>query len=150
MKRIENMATRYDYELKDKLITKYVKVSLSDVFSYTTTATLNGVQIYITVGYNTFNKQRWVFIKDDGNNILLPQTFLKYGRRCELNFNAELNNLSYYVTLKPKSILNITSFVENNDYEHWMEYFDLCFVGFEYELIEKLNTNNFLYLVGQL
>ena len=24
------MATRYDYELKDKLITKYVKVSLSD------------------------------------------------------------------------------------------------------------------------
>ena len=45
------MATRYDYELKDKLITKYVKVSLSDVFSYTTTTILNGVQIYITVGY---------------------------------------------------------------------------------------------------
>ena len=34
-------------------------MSLSDVFSYTTTATLEGVQIYITVGYNTFNKQRW-------------------------------------------------------------------------------------------
>lgn len=58
------MATRYDYELKDRLITKYVKVSLSDVFSYTTTTSLEGVQIYITVGYNTFNKQRWVFIKD--------------------------------------------------------------------------------------
>lgn len=144
------MATRYDYELKDKLITKYVKVSLSDVFSYTTTATLEGVQIYITVGYNTLNKQRWAFIKDSGGNILLPQTFLKYGRRCELNFNAELNNISYYVTLKPKSISNITSFIEKNDYERWMEYFDLCFVGFEYELIEKLNTNNFLYLVSQL
>ena len=150
MKRIEKMATRYDYELKDRLITKYVKVSLSDVFSYTTTTTLNGVQIHITVGYNTFNKQRWVFIKDDGNNILLPQTFLKYGRRCELNFNAELNNLSYYVTLKPKSMSNVLNLVENYDYEYWSEYFDLCFVGFEYELIEKLNTNNFLYLVGQL
>ena len=64
------MATKYDYELKDKLITKYVKVSLSDVFSYTTTTSLEGVQIYITVGYNTFNKQRWVFIKDRGINIV--------------------------------------------------------------------------------
>ena len=145
------MATRYDYELKDKLITKYVKVSLSDVFSYTTTTSLEGVQIYITVGYNTFNKQRWVFIKDSGGNILLPQTFLKYGRRCELNFNAEISNLHYYVTLRliDKSKEAIVTNADY-DYQYWSQDLVLCFVGFEQELWEKIDDNYRLYLVGQV
>lgn len=143
------MAIKYDYNLKDKLITEYVKISLSDTFNYTTTAILSGVQLNITIGYNSFNKQRWVIIKDSGSNVLLPQTFLKYNRRCELNFNAELDNLSYYITLKPKSMSNISALLDSYDYEFWSKDFDLCFVGFKHELVEKINTNNFLYLVGQ-
>ena len=142
------MATRYDYELKDKLITKYVKVSLSDVFSYTTTTSLEGVQIYITVGYNTFNKQRWVFIKDDGNNILLPQTFLKYGRRCELNFNAEMSDLSYYVTLSPKYTTKVRYFTDDYDYLDWSRDFRLCFVGMSQSLIERLDDNGYISLTS--
>ena len=45
---------------------------------------------------------------------------------------------------------NVSNLVENYDYEYWSADFNLCFVGFKHELIEKLNTNNFLYLVGQL
>ena len=142
------MATRYDYELKDKLITKYVKVSLSDVFSYTTTTSLEGVQIYITVGYNTFNKQRWVFIKDSGNNTLLPQTFLKYDRRCELNFNAEMSDLSYYVTLSPKDTTKVRYFTDDYDYLDWSKDFRLCFVGMSQSLIERLDDNGYISLTS--
>ena len=141
---------KFDYNLIDEIVTKYTYVSLNDNSYYTSTIIVGSVQMKLTCSYNSLNKQRWISLTDSYGNVLLPQTFLKYGRRCELNFNAEINNLSYYVTLKPKSMSNVLNLVENYDYEYWSEYFDLCFVGFEYELIEKLNTNNFLYLVGQL
>ena len=141
---------KFDYNLIDELITKYIYVSINNDSYYTSNIIVGSVQMKLTCAYNSLNKQRWISLTDSYGNVLLPQTFLKYGRRCELNFNAELNNLSYYVTLKPKSMSNVSNLVENYDYEYWSADFNLCFVGFKHELIEKLNTNNFLYLVGQL
>ena len=69
------MVNKYDYDLAEKLITKYTTVSLNDSINYTTTSVVGGVQIKLTFGYNSFNKKRWVVITDDGGNILLPQTF---------------------------------------------------------------------------
>ena len=73
--------SKYDYDLADKLVTKYTTISLNDIINYTTTSVVGGAQIKLTFGYNSFNKKRWMVITDSGGNILLPQTFLAYGRR---------------------------------------------------------------------
>lgn len=145
------MVNKYDYNLVEKLVTKFTTVSLNDTVNYTTTSTISNTQIKLTFGYNSFNKKRWVIINDDGGNILLPQTFLSYGRRCELNFNAEIGNLHYYVTLrlidKSKERL-VTN--KDYDYQYWSKDLILCFVGFEQELWEKIDDNYRLYLVGEV
>ena len=76
---------------------------------------------------------------DRDGDVVLPQTFLKFKKRCELNFNAELNNLDYYVTLKPKD--HTKNFPEGYDYADWGDDFDMCFVGFSYQLRERLDNN---------
>ena len=76
---------------------------------------------------------------DRDGDVVLPQTFLKFKKRCELNFNAELNNLDYYVTLKPKD--HTKNFPEDHDYADWGDDFDMCFVGFSYQLRERLDNN---------
>jgi hypothetical protein len=102
----------------------------------------------LTCAYNSLNKQRWISIADSYGNVLLPQTFLKYGRRCELNFNAEMSDLSYYVTLSPKDITKVRHFTDDYDYLDWSKDFRLCFVGMSQSLIERLNDNGFIFLTS--
>ena len=138
---------KFDYNLVDELITKYIYVSVNNESYYTSTIVVGSVQMKLTCAYNSLNKQRWISIADSYGNVLLPQTFLKYGRRCELNFNAEMSDLSYYVTLSPKDITKVRHFTDY-DYLDWSKDFRLCFVGMSQSLIERLNDNGFIFLTS--
>ena len=139
---------KFDYNLVDELITKYIYVSVNNESYYTSTVVVGSVQMKLTCAYNSLNKQRWISLTDSYGNVLLPQTFLKYGRRCELNFNAELSDLSYYVTLSPKDITKVRYFTDDYDYLDWSKDFRLCFVGMSQSLIERLNDNGFIFLTS--
>ena len=139
---------KFDYNLIDELITKYIYVSVNNESYYTSTVVVGSVQMKLTCAYNSLNKQRWISLTDSYGNVLLPQTFLKYGRRCELNFNAELNDLSYYVTLSPKDTTKVRHFTDDYDYLDWSKDFRLCFVGMSQSLIERLNDNGFIFLTS--
>ncbi len=139
---------KFDYNLIDELITKYVYVSVNNDSYYTSTIVVGSVQMKLTCAYNSLNKQRWISLTDSYGNVLLPQTFLKYGRRCELNFNAEMSDLSYYVTLSPKDITKVRYFTDDYDYLDWSKDFRLCFVGMSQSLIERLNDNGFIFLTS--
>lgn len=136
----------FDYELKNDLITKYVSVTLSNSYNYTTKYNLQGVQVTMRCGYNTRNKSRWIILMDKNGDLLLSQTFIKYGKRCELNFNSNEKNLNYYVTLKVKDVNK--KFADDYDYLGWAKDFDLCFVGYEYSIEERLESNIRNNLVG--
>lgn len=139
---------KFDYNLIDELITKYIYVSVNNESYYTSTVVVGSVQMKLTCAYNSLNKQRWISLTDSYGNVLLPQTFLKYGRRCELNFNAEMSDLSYYVTLSPKDITKVRYFTDDYDYSDWSKDFRLCFVGMPQSLIERLNGNGFIFLTS--
>ena len=139
---------KFDYNLIDELITKYIYVSVNNESYYTSTVVVGSVQMKLTCAYNSLNKQRWISLTDSYGNVLLPQTFLKYGRRCELNFNAEMSDLSYYVTLSPKDITKVRHFTDDYDYLDWSKDFRLCFVGMSQSLIERLNDNGFIFLTS--
>ena len=136
----------FDDSLIDDYITNYVKVTVSDVFNYKTRIRLENNILVLDIKYNLRNKRRSLSISSVDGEILLPYTFLDYGRRCELNFNATQIDLDYYVTLSPKS----KSFVYNKgyDFSSWSTDFDLCFVGASYELKERLNKNIRIAFVG--
>ena len=139
---------KFDYNLIDELITKYIYVSVNNEPYYTSTIVVGSVQMKLTCAYNSLNKQRWISLTDSYGNVLLPQTFLKYGRRCELNFNAEMSDLAYYVTLSPKDTTKARYFTDDYDYLDWSKDFILCFVGMSQSLIERLNDNGFIFLTS--
>lgn len=136
----------FDDSLIDDYTINYTKVSVSDVFNYKTRIRLENNILVLDIKYNLRNKRRSLSVSSVDGDVLLPHTFLDYGRRCELNFNATQIDLDYYVTLSPKS----KSFVYNKDYDfsNWSTDFDLCFVGASYELKERLNKNIRIAFVG--
>ena len=136
----------FDDSLIDDYVINYTKATVSDVFNYKTRIRLENNILVLDIKYNLRNKRRSLSISSADGEVLLPYTFLDYGRRCELNFNATQIDLDYYVTLSPKS----KSFVYNKSYDfsNWSTDFDLCFVGASYELRERLNKNIRIAFVG--
>lgn len=124
----------------------FTSVSLSNRSKYVTSFFVEGLRVTMRCGYNTRNKMRWVILLDDNGGVLLPQTFVKYGKRCELGFLAEEHNLHYYVTLKPKNLNKI--FLEGHDYLFWQSDFTLCFVGHAQEIEEEYKDLKRKHLVG--
>ena len=105
----------------------FITVSVSDKPDYSSQISLLGRQFTLTCGYNTRNKLRWISIKDTNGNPVLPQTFLKAGKICQLNFLANRYGLSFSVTLKPKS--KTKEIADNYNYLNWSSDFDLYFIG---------------------
>lgn len=140
------MAKTFDDELINDYQLRYIKVSLSNELQYTTTFSIQNVQIFMRCGYNTRNKQRWVVLSDKDGNVLLSQTFLKYKKECELNFNSNEYNLSYFITLAPKN--STKTFDDDYDYTNWANDFNLYFIGYEHEIDERLKSNLIITLVG--
>lgn len=138
--------TAYDTSLYDDFITTYTDVVLLNLPNYHTTIKVNNVTIIMYVNYNARIKQRTISLETLDGYILLPKTFVKQGRRCELNFNAELEGLDYYVTLKPLN--EGKTFDDSYDYLNWSDEFSLCFVGYDYSLTERLNRNIRIVFVG--
>jgi len=136
----------FDDSLIDDYLINYTKVTVSNVFNYKTRIRLENNILVLDIKYNLRNKRRSLSISSVDGEVLLPYTFLDYGRRCELNFNATQIDLDYYVTLSPKS----KSFVYNKgyDFNNWATDFDLCFVGASYELRERLDKNIRIGFVG--
>lgn len=127
-------------------VLRYFNVTLSDYANYTTKITIQSVPMTMRCGYNTRNKMRWIYLEDLNGEILLPQTFIKYGKRVEMNFNSNESNLNYYITLKPKDSTKV--WLDNYDYLSWKKDFDICFVGYEYSLVERLQVNGRKAFVG--
>ena len=136
----------FDDSLIDDYVINYTKATVSDVFNYKTRIRLENNILVLDVKYNLRNKKRSLSISSVDGEGLRTYTYLDYGRRCELNFNATQIDLDYYVTLSPKS----KSFVYNKSYDfsNWSTDFDLCFVGASYELRERLNKNIRIASVG--
>ena len=136
----------FDDSLIDDYVINYTKATVSDVFNYKTRIRLENNILVLDVKYNLRNKKRSLSISSVDGEGLRTYTYLDYGRRCELNFNATQIDLDYYVTLSPKS----KSFVYNKSYDfsNWSTDFDLCFVGASYELRERLNKNIRIAFVG--
>lgn len=125
--------------------TRYFSLTLSNKIKYVTSFNFQSLQITMTCGYNMRNKMRWIVLTDRGGEVLLSQTFLKFNKRCELNFNAEVYDLSYYVTLMPK---DPSKTFKDFDYINWSDHFDICFVGYENSFNDRLERNNRKRLVG--
>ena len=136
----------FDDNLFDDFVTNYVIVPISDNYNYKTRVRLENNLLVLDVKYNLRNKRRSLSISSVDGDVLLPYTFLDYGRRCELNLNATQIDLNYYVTLLPKS----KSFVYDKSYDflNWSDNFDLCFVGNSFDLKERLDKNIRIRLVG--
>lgn len=135
-----------DYKLMADSIITATNVSLSNEPDYNTKFNVGSVQISMECSYNTRNKLRSITLSDRDGEILLSQTFIKYGKRIELNFYAEQNNLSYFLTLKPKNMSAIIS--NNHDYINWRDYFDLSFIGRPYEVDERIDKSMVEMLTG--
>ena len=136
----------FDDNLFDDFVTNYAIVPVSDNYNYKTRIRLENNLLVLDVKYNLRNKRRSLSISSVDGDVLLPYTFLDYGRRCELNFNATQIDLNYYVTLLPKS----KSFVYDKSYDFlsWSDNFDMCFVGNSFDLKERLDKNIRIRLVG--
>lgn len=123
--------------MRDNRGLEFLNVSVSDRPKYVTTFALQGVRVTMRCGYNTRSKLRWIILLDDNGDILLPQTFLKYGRRCELGFVSNQYNLNHYVTLRPKDTSKV--FPESHNYLNWSRDFNICFVGYPRDV--KINSD---------
>jgi hypothetical protein len=117
----------------------YITTSVSNTPHYDTKINLLGKPFNLRCGYSTRNNLRWITITDLNNNPILNQTFLKVGKVCELNALSEEYDLSYSVTLKPKS--KTKEFSKDYDYLKWSEDFDLYFFGRTQEIQEIMEVN---------
>ena len=124
----------------------YYNTSLSNRGKYITTFFVEGLRVTMRCGYNTRNKMRWIILLDDDGGVILPQTFVKYGKRCELGFLADQNNLHYYVTLKKKDPYK--PLPTNYDYLNWESDFLLCFIGYPKSIEKEYQILNRKDLVG--
>ena len=131
--------------LLDVLLYFEHNVSLSNRATYNTSFKIDGLTIVMVCDYNIRAKKRLITLYDTDGNTLLKQTFVVFGRRCELNFNATELNLDYYVTLKPKG--NNLNF-KDYDYINWADDFTLCFIGGEQEQNLLLKENLRKVLTG--
>lgn len=136
----------FDTNIERDFRLKSWNISLSNTLNYKTTTTVQGVFMNIFVGYNSRNKLRWIYITDKSGDLLLRQTFLKHRKLCQLEPISNSYNLNHYITLrlldKDKSI------PLEYDYINWANDFQLCFVGYEYSLEERLQKNITINAVG--
>lgn len=132
-------------DLTKELVFIEYNVSLSDDLYYTTNCVIDDVRLFLTIGYSIRSKHRWLIIENSSGDVFLTQAFLEPRRRCELNGVAKINNLSYYVTLKPLKIRNDYS---NFDYATWSDEFTLCFVGQSTDQENTLKENFRKVVVG--
>lgn len=130
----------------NKYYTTKITTTVSNLPLYSSRIGILNKPFTLRCGYNTRNKKRWIIITDLDDKPVLTQTFMSVGKSCELNFRAELHNLNFYVTLKPKSPYK--TFPENYDYLNWADDFDLYFVGKTQEEVEELRLNGRKLYVG--
>lgn len=140
------MSKVFDKTVIDDLYFRYTKVTLSNTFNYTTSFTIQNVQLKMLCGYNTRVGQRWVVLTDSYGNVILSQTFLKYQKQCELNFNSNEYNLNHFITLVPKD--KTKSFGDDYNYAYWANDFDLYFIGYPKEISERAKSNYIIKMVG--
>lgn len=126
--------------------TTYITVSVDNTPNYTARLSLLNQPLNLICGYNTRNKMRWVAITDQRNRPILTQTFLKYGKVCEFNKNAELLGLSFSVTIKPKILSK--EFSGSYDYLDWADDFDLYFIGRDMDIERRMKENGRKAYVG--
>lgn len=136
----------FDQSYVDEFDVDYIYVKLRNLPNYTCTTTVNGLTLFMYVSYNTRTKSREIILETLDSEVVLSQTTVKYGRRCELNFNAHNNGLFYYVTLKPKDESKV--YDDTYDYINWADDFVLCFVGWDYSLELRAQENIRNYLTG--
>lgn len=132
---------KFDTDLVNDVYAIQTTIIPNDLAQYSTDFALNGIAVTMLCGYNTRTKTRWVSVKTKDATPLLQQTFLQVGRRCELNFNSNISGLNGYVTLR-----EISS--GEADYLKWSKRYLICFITYEQTVIERLENNLRVKLVG--
>lgn len=101
-------------------------VSLNDKYDYFCNITVNGINMLLTVSYNTRVSKRVIQLtSEDGSISYLKPTFISYGDRVYLNNNMLLEGYSVYISLDK------ISSTASSDYINWSKEYRLAFVNME-------------------
>lgn len=114
----------------DQNILRIVPLNLN---SYTTTFNLDFLSVVMDVGYNERLDKRWISLTTTNGTVLLERTFLDVERRVDLNINAQLLGLNYYVTLE----LN-DNYITEVDFYNWKSQMFISFVGNRIEVKDTI------------
>lgn len=111
--------------------------------NYTTNVPLDFLNIQMEVGYNDRVKKRYISLKTQNGTILLYRTFIDVGRRVDLNNNAKLLGLNYYVIVEP-----VDKSFDNRDFFNWKDNYTITFVGNRTEVNEYIDLKYRESVVG--
>lgn len=101
-----------------------LRITPLNLNSYTTSFNLDFLSVVMEVGYNERLDKRWISLTTTNGTVLLGRTFLDVGRRADLNINARLLGLNYYVILEL-----IDDGRTDLDFYNWKSQMYITFVG---------------------
>lgn len=112
-----------------------IYTELKNTLEYICSINVFDTQMLMRVSYNSRSKKRLISLTSLDESILfLKPTYITEGSRVFPNVNAELNGLSFYITLNPLSF-------SGENYKDWANQYQLCFV--EYTPYTNLTTERF-------
>ena len=120
-----------------------LRVKPNNLQSYRSHINIDNLDCIIEVGYNSRLKKRYISVITSNGTVLLERTFLDIGRRVDLNNNAVLLGLQYYVTLEVIGVLE-----EDIDFFNWSDTFNISFVGCRTEVYNTLHIKLRNQIVG--
>lgn len=120
-----------------------IKVQPLNIHTYVQNLQLDLLNVTIEVGYNERLKKRWISVKTADNTVLLRRTFLDVNRRVDLNNNATLLGLSYYIILDKKP-----NGFDNKNFLEWSDNYYISFVGVRREVNDYINNKYREIVVG--
>ena len=122
---------------------KVIRVIPFNNVNYVTTVNIDTLTCRMEVGYNDRTKKRYISLKTLNGTVLLYRTFIDVGRRVDLNNNAKLLGLNYYVILEPTP-----NGTDNRDFFNWKDNYTITFVGNRTEVDDFLDLKYREVVVG--
>lgn len=120
-----------------------ISVQPLNIHTYVQNLQLDLLNVVIEVGYNERIRKRWISVKTADNTVLLRRTFLDVNRRVDLNNNATLLGLSYYIILDKKQ-----NGFDNKNFLEWSDNYLIKFVGVRREVNDYINNKYREIVVG--
>jgi hypothetical protein len=137
------MLESYSEKGEDYFKMNVIRVKPLNNVNYVTNINIDTLSCRMEVGYNDRTKKRYISLKTLNGTVLLYRTFIDVGRRVELNNNATLLGLNYYVILEPTQ-----TGVDNRDFFNWKDNYTITFVGNRTEVNDYIDQKYRESVVG--